>query len=234
MARDGVVDTSLLLSLGEASALGLLRDDPDHRWHITPIVRGEVLSEPTRSEISRVILDGRLATTELDPDSATELGAFARWSDRVYAGEAEAIAVAVSRGWVVGIEDLFAQRCISREVGGGGLGERRGAAGCGGQGRAPVGFGRGCDLRAAGLLSGISEARRSESVRPAGTTNATMSHFAPSTGTRKCVRGWERRNGGQSGSVSWKGRMWVGSDQPLGPQRVEACCSRMWRATASA
>lgn len=113
----GVADASLLLSLGEASALHLLWDDPDRVWRVTPIARSEVRSDPTRSELSRAILSGRLATTELDTDSDQELRLFAHWSDLVDAGEAEAIAVALARGWVVGLEDLFAQRRVTFEAG---------------------------------------------------------------------------------------------------------------------
>ena len=117
MGQGGVADASLLLSLGDASALHLLWDDADRDWHVTPIARGEVISEPTRSEVSRAVLDGRLSATELDTDSEAELQAFARWTDRVDAGEAEAIAVATSRKWVVGLEDLFAQRRLTEEAG---------------------------------------------------------------------------------------------------------------------
>lgn len=117
MDEGAVADTSLLLSLGEASALHLLWDDPGRTWHITPIARSEVKSDPTRSELSRAILNGRLATTELDTDSDQELQLFARWSDLVDPGEAEAIAVALARGWVVGLEDLFAQRRVTEMAG---------------------------------------------------------------------------------------------------------------------
>lgn len=119
MDRGGVADASLLLSLGEAGALDLLFNDPDRTWHITPITRGEVRSEPTRSELSRAILNGRLATAELDTDSKQELRLFAYWSDLVDPGEAEAIAVALARSWVVGLEDLFAQRRVTDEAGAG-------------------------------------------------------------------------------------------------------------------
>lgn len=113
----GVADASLLLSLGEASALHVLWDDPDRTWYVTPVARSEVKSDPTRSELSRAILSGRLATAELDTDSDHELRLFARWSDLVDAGEAEAIAVALGRGWVVGLEDLFAQRRVTDAAG---------------------------------------------------------------------------------------------------------------------
>lgn len=117
MEGGGVADASLLLSLGQASALHLLWDDPDRTWHITPIARSEIRSEPTRSDLSRAILNGRLAPAELDTDSDQELRLFAHWSDLVDPGEAEAIAVALSRGWVVGLEDLFAQRRVTAEAG---------------------------------------------------------------------------------------------------------------------
>lgn len=116
MDGSGVADASLLLSLGEASALHLLWENPGPIWHVTPIARGEVKKDPTQSELSRAILSGRLATTELDTDSEEETRLFAHWSDLVDAGEAEAIAVALARGWVVGLEDLFAQRCVTREA----------------------------------------------------------------------------------------------------------------------
>jgi predicted nucleic acid-binding protein len=97
--------------------LHVLWEDPDHTWHITPVVRGEILSEPTRSEVSRAVLNGNLVRTELDMESNVELTALARWSTVVDPGEAVAIALAASRGWVVGIEDLFAQRRLTEEVG---------------------------------------------------------------------------------------------------------------------
>lgn len=117
MARNGVADASLLLSLGAASALHLLWNDPDRAWHVTPMARDEVRSEPTRSELSRALLTGRLAIAGLDADSGTELQLFAHWSSLVHAGEAEAIAIALSRGWVVGLEDLSAQRKVTRAAG---------------------------------------------------------------------------------------------------------------------
>lgn len=117
MDGNGVADASLLLSLGEASALHLLWEDSDWTWHVTPIARSEVRTDPTRSELSRAILAGRLPATELDTDSDDELRLFAHWSDVVDPGEAEAIAVALARGWVVGLEDLYAQRCVTRQAG---------------------------------------------------------------------------------------------------------------------
>lgn len=117
MSRNAVADASLLLSLGGVSALHLLWDDPAHTWHVTPVGRDEVQSEPTRSDVSRAILSEHLAIAELDTDSAQELHLFAHWTRLVDGGEAEAISVALSRGWIVGLEDLFAQRRVTAEAG---------------------------------------------------------------------------------------------------------------------
>lgn len=117
MARNGVVDASLLLSLSSASSLNLLWNDPHHDWHLTPLVRNEIQREPARSEVSNAVLDGRLGLAELAMESSDESGAWARWSGIVDPGEAEAIAVATTRGWVVGIEDRFAQRRLTEAAG---------------------------------------------------------------------------------------------------------------------
>lgn len=113
MATNAVADASLLLTLGDAGVLDLLWDDQRHRWHVTPIVRGEIRSEPTRTGIANAILNGRLVGAEIDTRSGAELAELARWSRMVDAGEAEVIAIGVSRGWIVGIEDLFAQRKLT-------------------------------------------------------------------------------------------------------------------------
>lgn len=117
MATSAVLDASLLLTLGSASALHLLWDNPRCEWHITPIVRSEVMSEPTRSDISKALVRGDARSTELDTDSDEELSALARWSNVVDAGEAEALAIATTRGWVVGLEDRFAQRRVTEALG---------------------------------------------------------------------------------------------------------------------
>lgn len=110
MATNATLDASLLLTLGGAAALHVAFDNPRYRWYITPIVRGEVLTEPTRTVVMKALLAGSLSPAELDTESPVELTEFAFWTRLVDPGEAEAIAVAVSRGWVVGIEDLFARR----------------------------------------------------------------------------------------------------------------------------
>ena len=113
MATNAVVDASLLLTLGDAGVLDMLWHDPRRRWHVTPMVRREIRSEPTRTEVANAILGGRLVIAEIDTRSQNELTELARWSRILDPGEAEVIAIGVSRGWIVGIEDLFAQRKLT-------------------------------------------------------------------------------------------------------------------------
>lgn len=115
--QHGVLDASLILTLSDARSLSLLWQDPELRWHVSPLVRDEILSEPARSELSAAILKGRLGLTELDTRSEAELAAFGEWSGVVDAGEAEAIAIGICREWVVGIEDRYAQRQLTRRAG---------------------------------------------------------------------------------------------------------------------
>lgn len=114
MADSGTVDASLLLTLENAAALDLLWHNR-RSWFITPIVRSEIVREPARSELAEAILAGTLAIAE--PDDEEEMRLFANWSSFLGPGEAEAIAVAVARGWVVALEDRHAQRRLTAEHG---------------------------------------------------------------------------------------------------------------------
>lgn len=112
-----VLDATLLITLGSAQALEVLTRSRLHSWHITPIVRGELRSDVTRRGAERAILEGSIATADLDLANDGEAAAWARWSRLVDPGEAEAIALAEVRGWKVAIEDLRARRAIDRELG---------------------------------------------------------------------------------------------------------------------
>lgn len=112
-----VLDATLLITLGSAQALEVLTRSRLHSWHITPIVRGELRSDVTRRGVERAILEGSIATADLDLANDGEAAAWARWSRLVDPGEAEAIALAEVRGWKVAIEDLRARRAIDRELG---------------------------------------------------------------------------------------------------------------------
>ncbi len=117
MARPCVLDASILIALGKAGQVELLRKVPAFEWRIGPITRGELVKPETKRPVEEMILDGVIQVVEQDSDHERGIELFSQWSDRVDAGEAESIALALSNGWLVGIEDLAAQRKLDRIVG---------------------------------------------------------------------------------------------------------------------
>lgn len=95
----------------------MIVENTRYAWKVTPIVRGEVRHAETRQALEMAILDGRIELVEIDTTSAVEMDAWAERSRQLDAGEAETIALALSRGWVVAIEDRKGQRVV-REAGG--------------------------------------------------------------------------------------------------------------------
>ena len=117
-ARPCVLDASLLISLGKAGQVDVLSKAPSYRWHIGPITRAELRRRETRDPVERLIVQGLIAPEEVDSEDPA-MAAFAEWSERVDPGEAEAIALALARGWAVGLEDLDARRLLDRLAGSG-------------------------------------------------------------------------------------------------------------------
>jgi predicted nucleic acid-binding protein len=115
--RPVVADSSFLLSFGKAGELDLLAKAPQFQWRMTPIVRGELRTAPTRDAVEQLVLAGVISPIELDSDNETGLALLAEWSELVDPGEAESIAVALASGWLVAIEDLSARRLLERRVG---------------------------------------------------------------------------------------------------------------------
>jgi predicted nucleic acid-binding protein len=112
-----VIDTSLALTLNAAGSLDLMFENTRYDWWITPLVRDEVLRAEAQQALNRAITGGRLKMAEINMADSAELQRWAAWSEHVDAGEAEAIALALSRGWLIALEDRQAQRTLDREAG---------------------------------------------------------------------------------------------------------------------
>lgn len=117
--RPCVLDTSLVLAFGKAGHVAVLTSAPGFALYITPRVQEEVRSPETRTPIRQAVLEGRIGIVEIDSDDENAMKLLAQWSSLVDYGEAETIAVALSRTWLVGTEDLAAQRQLNRRVGAG-------------------------------------------------------------------------------------------------------------------
>lgn len=112
--RACILDASLILSLGKAGHLDLLFETTELHLYVAPTALDELLSPETRAPIDDAIADGRLQVLRITSDDADELVAITEWRELVDAGEAEAIGVALVRGWLVGLEDLAAQKYMAR------------------------------------------------------------------------------------------------------------------------
>jgi predicted nucleic acid-binding protein len=117
MRRTCVLDTSLLLALSTTGQLHIFLSNSRYEWVITPLVRGELIRRESRDVVDRAISGGDVKLAEIDTTSERELRIWSKWSSLVDPGEAEAIALAQTRGWLVGLEDRQAQRALDRDVG---------------------------------------------------------------------------------------------------------------------
>jgi predicted nucleic acid-binding protein len=115
--RPAVIDMSLILTLSGVGALELCLSTSRYDWHVTPIVRAEATRRETREAIDRVIAAGYLCLAEIDTTDQSQMDEWAKWELVVDVGEAEAIALALVRHWVIGLEDRQAQRTLDREAG---------------------------------------------------------------------------------------------------------------------
>jgi hypothetical protein len=114
-----VLDASLIFTLSSGGLLERILASSRYQWHLTPLVRGEIMRRETRNAIDRALAGGQLRAAEVDVSDAAQLDAWADWEQLVDAGKAEAIVLALARGWVVGLEDRHAQRVLDRRVGAG-------------------------------------------------------------------------------------------------------------------
>lgn len=119
MEGDCVLDASLILSIASANAFQLLWSHPAYVWHISGIVRSELRQRTSRDPIDAAIASGQLKIVELDTNDTTQMGEWAKWLELVDQGEAEAIAIASTRKWLVATEDRQAQRAIDANLGAG-------------------------------------------------------------------------------------------------------------------
>jgi predicted nucleic acid-binding protein len=115
--RRAVIDTSLILTLSGVGALEMLLSTSRQEWYVTPIVRGEVTRRETREIIDRAIAGGHLRLAEIDTMDQRQMDLWAEWEMVVDIGEAEAIALALTRTWIVCLEDRQAQRALDRKAG---------------------------------------------------------------------------------------------------------------------
>lgn len=110
-----VVDTSVLLNFIHLDRLDLFGDLPAYTFVICDQVNAEVVLQGQRSILASALSAGHLGETAADSPDQLEL--FIELSRTLDPGESASLAVAVSLGWLVAVDERAAQREADRRLG---------------------------------------------------------------------------------------------------------------------
>ncbi len=113
-------DACLIITFGNAEALDLLTDLADYRIAVCPRVRDEIKKPPAASLLQDAIDNGSIETIALDPSDAKEQALLQQYDVRVGfhdRADAEVLALAVSRGYMVGTDDPAVRRAAMEGLG---------------------------------------------------------------------------------------------------------------------
>jgi hypothetical protein len=103
-----VVDACLLITLGNADSLWLLRDLPGWSAVTCPRAVAEVSRPPAANRVRLALEDGWLTLVAIDPESDDEARALTRFDDMPAfrdRADAEVLALAAVSGYAVGSDD---------------------------------------------------------------------------------------------------------------------------------
>lgn len=118
--RDLILDACLAITFGNRRRLDLLAGLRDRRVLIADRARVEVLRPPASEELRAHIEAGKITVEAIDLEDAAEQSALARF-DAMPAfrgrGEAEVLALAATRGYLVGSDELAVRRAVAEELG---------------------------------------------------------------------------------------------------------------------
>lgn len=108
-----VVDTCIAITFGNAEAISVVADLAAHNVVLAARAHGEITSEPARSQVKQAIDSGKVQLARISLDVADEQDALRRYDQSVrFRGraDAEVLALAESRGWIVGSDEIAMRR----------------------------------------------------------------------------------------------------------------------------
>lgn len=117
-----LLDACMIITFGNAGRLDLIDALQAHRVGVSTRVRIEVVRDPARSQMEASIAAGRLAAVEIDLEQPAELEALARYDARTAfqnRGDAELLALASCRGYLVGSDERAVRSVVVAEHGSG-------------------------------------------------------------------------------------------------------------------
>jgi len=115
-----VLDACLAITFGNARALGVVTEMAAHHVVLAGRAHGEVLRPPASEEVGQAIQSGTLRLACVDPEIEAEQEALVRFdgASRFHGrGEAEVLALAASRGWIVGSDEIAVRRFVRDTLG---------------------------------------------------------------------------------------------------------------------
>jgi predicted nucleic acid-binding protein len=115
-----IADACFLITFGNAGALGVVTSLQAHRILVSARSLGEVTKAPAHTALHAALAAGTIAVESIDLEDAAEQGALARFDARIAfrnRGDAEVLALAVSRGYIVASDDRAVRSAAIAEVG---------------------------------------------------------------------------------------------------------------------
>jgi len=117
--RTLVVDACLVITFGGTGQLDLVSGG-DHRVVIGKRASAEVIHAPARPQLDAALENGSIDLESVDLDREAEQEALARYDSFVAfrnRGDAEVIALAATRGYIVGSDDAAVRRRVRADLG---------------------------------------------------------------------------------------------------------------------
>lgn len=118
--RPVVLDACLVITFGSENRLDLLTGLSTRRVAIAGRAEEEVVRPPASTALEKALETGELEIESIDLEMPDEQEALARYDDRPAfrgRGDAEVIALAASRGYIVGSDERAIRRTVRRDLG---------------------------------------------------------------------------------------------------------------------
>lgn len=115
-----ILDACLIITFGNVGKLSIVTELGRYNLAVAATTIGEVKRPPAVDQLQHALQGHGISPTAIDLDVAAEQEALVRYSDRrrfKEKGEAETLALAASRGWVIGSDEVAVQRVAIAEFG---------------------------------------------------------------------------------------------------------------------
>jgi predicted nucleic acid-binding protein len=116
-----IIDACLVISFGNAGALHIIEALRTHRVVMASRAHDEVRKPPAATALATAIQNGTISIERVDLSVDAEQDALAKYDSRFEfrgAGDAEVLALAATRGYIVGSDDRTVRSTAQSDLGG--------------------------------------------------------------------------------------------------------------------